>query len=123
MNKGKLHTSYFSKIKYGKGIKISVARYNPKWLDNKYIDDWFLELAPSKDLLKDYKDNRITKDEFRKRYLKEQNMATINRLKKLLNNGQDVTIYCYEKPADFCHRHIIGELFRNMGYEVEEIKC
>ena len=122
MNKGKLYTSYFSKLKYGKGVKISVARYNPKWLNNKYIDNWFLELAPSKDLLKDYKDNRITKNDFRKRYLSEQNLITINRLKTLLDNGQDVTIYCYEKPSDFCHRHIIGDLFRSIGYEVEEIE-
>ena len=95
MTKGKLYTSYFSKLKYGKGVKISVARYNPKWLDNKYIDRWFLELAPSKELLKDYKSGKVTQDEFRKRYLEEQNMTTINKLKKLLDDGQDVTIYCY----------------------------
>jgi hypothetical protein len=30
-------------------------------------------------------------------------------------------ILCYEKPSDFCHRHLISEWLRNNGYEADEL--
>ena len=128
--KGTLYTSYFAKIKQGKGHKISVARFNPKWLNQRDIDEWFRDLAPSVELLNDYKNNKIDWKQYTERYNKylTEGYFTNPRINKmvctiesLLNNGKDVTIYCYEKPSDNCHRHLIGKSFRKMGFEVKEI--
>lgn len=128
--KGTLYTSYFARIKQGNGIKISVARFNPKWLNQGDIDEWFRDLAPSIELLNDYKNNKIDWEQYTERYNKSliEGYFTNPRINKmvrtiesLLNNGKDVTIYCYEKPSDNCHRHLIGQSFKKMGFEVKEI--
>lgn len=130
MNSGTLYTSYFARIKQGKGIKLSVARFNPKWLKDGDIDEWFKDLAPSVSLLNDYKNGKCNWDGYTIRYNKELrdgylSDARVNRMietiRSMLHNGKDVTIYCYEKSSDNCHRHLIGELFTEMLYEVKEI--
>lgn len=125
--KGTLYTSYFSKIKQGKGIKLSVARYNPKWLKEGDIQGTLINLAPNKELLNKYKYKGLTWDEYTQEYYKQ--LSTYNRdiqadlyaLETLLNVGEDVTIYCYEKSTDNCHRHLLAKLFKDKGFEVEEI--
>lgn len=125
--KGILYTSYFSKIKQGKGIKLSVARYNPKWLKEGDIEGTLINLAPNKALLNKYKYKGLTWDEYTQEYYKQ--LSTYNRdiqadlyaLETLLNVGEDVTIYCYEKSTDNCHRHLLAKLFKDKGFEVEEI--
>jgi hypothetical protein len=32
----------------------------------------------------------------------------------------DIALVCYEKSADFCHRHLVAEWLRNSGYSCEE---
>lgn len=125
--KGKLHTSYFSKIKKGEGVKISIARYNPKWLKPGDIDLWFEDLAPSTTLLNDYKHKGISWSEYTERYLydichTEKTKNCFIKLGDILDSGKDVTIYCYEKPSNNCHRHILGSIFKCNGYEVKEIE-
>lgn len=125
--KGTLYTSYFSKIKQGKGIKLSVARYNPKWLKEGDIEGTLINLAPNKALLNKYKYKGLTWDEYTQEYYKQ--LSTCNRdiqadlyaLETLLNVGEDVTIYCYEKSTDNCHRHLLAKLFKDKGFQVEEI--
>ena len=122
MRNGKLYTSYFAKLKKEVGFKISIARFNPSWLKEGYIDCWFKDLAPSKELLNDYKYKGIDWIEYTERYKNEVLVDNLNKLLILLDSGQDVTVYCYEKSTDNCHRHILGNIIKNLGYEVEEIK-
>ena len=125
--KGTLYTSYFAKIKQGKGIKLSIARYNPKWLKEGDISGTLINLAPNKELLNKYKYKGLTWEEYTKEYYKQLNtydrnvQADLYALETLLSNGQDVTIYCYEKSNDNCHRHLLGKLFKDKGFEVKEI--
>lgn len=40
---------------------------------------------------------------------------------KILSGGKDVALCCYEKPGDFCHRHILAEwITKNTGIKVTE---
>lgn len=125
--KGTLYTSYFAKIKQGKGIKLSIARYNPKWLKESDISGTLINLAPNKELLNKYKYKGLTWEEYTKEYYKQLNtydmdvQADLYALETLLNNGGDVTVYCYEKSSDTCHRHLLGKLFKDKGFEVKEI--
>lgn len=123
---GILYTSYFSKIKNGIGDKISIARFNPKWLNQNELFAWCSSLAPSKELLNDYKYKGISWEEYTKRYLKEikeskQAQTDISSISVHLINNNDVTLYCYEKPTDNCHRFILTELFRQQGFKIKEI--
>lgn len=127
---GTLYTSYFANVKNGKGIKISVARFNPKWLSSKDVKYWFRDLAPSINLLNDYKANKINWNDYYCEYSGWLTDACLNNrrvkhmissIENLLIDNTDVTIYCYEKPDDNCHRHIIAELFSKKGFKVMEI--
>lgn len=38
-----------------------------------------------------------------------------------LSEGKDVALCCYEKPGDFCHRHILAKwLTENTGIKITE---
>jgi len=40
-----------------------------------------------------------------------------------ISNGSDVALCCYEKPMDFCHRHILAKwLTKQTGIEVKEFE-
>ncbi|HFD2052091.1 TPA: DUF488 family protein [Clostridium perfringens] len=131
--KGKLYLSYFAKLKQGKGRKISIAQFNPKWLKEGDIDEHLKELAPSKDLLIDYKYRGLTWDKYTERYLKQlssfyrykndqlQTRSDLDKLLEYLDNGEDITLYCFEKSDEQCHRYILADVIKRFGYEVEEI--
>jgi len=33
---------------------------------------------------------------------------------------KDVCLICYEKPSDFCHRHLVAEWLNKNGFRCEE---
>ena len=38
-----------------------------------------------------------------------------------LANGKDVALCCYEKPGDFCHRHLVAKwMNEKLGVQIEE---
>ena len=39
---------------------------------------------------------------------------------KTLAGDKDIALVCYEKPGDFCHRHLVAQWLRDAGYSVEE---
>lgn len=126
MNKGTLYTSYFAKFKRGVGDKISIARFNPKWLNQNELFAWCTSLAPSKELLNDYKYKSISWKEYSERYYNEiknseQAQFDIFSICMRLTLGNDVTLYCYEKSTDNCHRYLLADIFKSKGFEVEEI--
>lgn len=122
---GTLYTSYFAKVKYGKGHKFSIARYNPKWLNNSMIENTLINLAPSSNLLWRYKNNSVNWEEYTKEYqiqLVTNGKQELKNIEHMLMKGENVTLYCYEKPSDDCHRHIIADYFSARGYKVKEIE-
>lgn len=65
-------------------------------------------------------------DEYTKRYYNEiknseQAQIDISSICTRLILGHDITLYCYEKSTDNCHRHLLADLFKKKGIEVEEI--
>jgi len=37
-----------------------------------------------------------------------------------MSDGMDIALVCYEKPGDFCHRHLVAEWLRAADIPVEE---
>lgn len=107
-----IYLSYFAKYKGSNGVSVSIG--TPSWFNG----DKCIELAPSWELVKGYKSGRITKKEYRKAYIKQLKALNVHEYYKLLNTR---VLLCYEKPEDFCHRHIIREWFVRNGYLCEEL--
>jgi len=72
-------------------------------------------LGPSKELLHDWKDGKITWDEYTVRYVNEisSNSAAIIDIMTIVAfaKRKDVFIYCYEKNPP-CHRFILLDIIK-----------
>lgn len=99
-----IKTGYFSKLKeYEKKgyVAISISKYPPKWFRGlKYPT-----LAPSK-LSYDSLEAYCTA--FDSKLSRLNPNIVINQL-KALSNSQPIVLLCYEKPNEFCHRHLVAD--------------
>ena len=120
-----MFTSYFAQVPNIE-YPVSIARINPEWYDRAC----YPKLAPSKELLYDFKYGQHKGDtEFYtsvfETYLESLDFNQVMRgLSEIY--GPDVldrlTLVCYEKPSDFCHRHLVANWMRRHGAEISERK-
>jgi hypothetical protein len=115
---------------------VGISLYCPEWLKVNPPDNFlFVEnnfLAPTKELLEGIKNGSITQEEYKSQYKEQvrnrfQNFTEFNGCDDWMHVFQDefsdkysaVVFLCYEKPTDFCHRHILREM---MNYEYR-VRC
>ena len=115
------------------GERYLIMRYwaRPKSKKQLCIVDWLRDLAPSKELHRDWypKDKnkkRISKGEYITRFnneiMKNQNalrLLVMLRNKAIDNNKENkkiVTLLCIEKEGEFCHRHLVKQMIENREY-------
>ncbi len=119
----KIYTSYFGNLKRlgaQKIIPIGVALYTPKWYQGPELK----LLAPRGYMLA--KD--VTEDSYIQMYngqvLARLNPGGVVKMIEQLSGGRDCALLCYEKPGDFCHRHLIADwLNKSLGIGVEEFSA
>lgn len=116
-----IYTSYFNKLKYLPKdiVPISICGKYPEW----YKGIQYKVLAPKYKFFMEWKKNRDNDyyiEHFQKEVLDTLEVETVvNRLYEL-SEGKDICLLCYEKPNDFCHRHLVAEWLRENGIECEE---
>jgi hypothetical protein len=115
---------------------VGISLYCPEWLKVNHPDNFlFVEnnfLAPTKELLEGIKNGSITQEEYKSQYKEQvrnrfQNFTEFNGFDDWMHVFHDefsdkysaVVFLCYEKPTDFCHRHILREM---MNYEYR-VRC
>ena len=124
------YTSYFAMTKKllnaGFDNLVAISGYVPEFYSKQMEKDnrlkRCLELAPKKDWWFDWKNGKISNDQFKELYYKTvlEKIDIENLLKKL---GDNAVLICYEKPGDFCHRHLFAEYLKEkISLEVVEIK-
>jgi len=116
-------TSYFGKVNQIKQerpdmIFISISRWDRRW------KGWKLKsLAPSEDLLRKYKKGLCTKEEYTDIYIKQLDVHCpsyyYTHLYEKFGN-KDICFLCYERPDQFCHRHIVADWFTEYGFKCKE---
>jgi uncharacterized protein YeaO (DUF488 family) len=113
-----IYTSYFANLKKLEkaNIKpIAICLYKPKWYNGISYDI----LAPTKQILS-LKDDVFGYTEQYNRYLGTLNPHKIVEDLNALSQGKDIALLCYEKPSDFCHRHLVSKWLCDNGYDVSE---
>lgn len=118
----KIFTSYFARMKKipEDAIKISIALSTPA---NIAVDFRLLNFTPTWSILKEYKmtgDTQKYTERFYNEVLFGQDPVCAYRRLAEIFGGRDVYLLCYEKPTDFCHRHIVADWFKQAGFIVEE---
>ena len=121
-----IYTSYFAKIKSLPSyiIPISICGKAP----DGYKGLQYKKLAPKYDFFMKWKENHD--NDYYIKCFNEQVLNNLNITEVLsdlsdmvLNLGKtDVCLICYEKPEDFCHRHLVANWFIKNGIKCEEYK-
>lgn len=105
-----IYTGYYGGLTriVGDIAKVQVSNSAPVPVDIKFekaIPDWAFIVKP-------YKDGLITKEEYEQRYMLQLDKFRENILgviKYFSSTDKDYILLCYEKPGDFCHRHILAD--------------
>lgn len=126
----KMFTSYFAKTKKlldsGYTNLVAISGYIPEFYKKQMeVDNRLsrcIELAPKKDWFFQWKNGDFDNNKYIELYYETVlNKLNIN---ELYNNlGDDAILLCYEKPGDFCHRHLVSKYFKEkLNIIINEIK-
>lgn len=113
-------TSYFGNIRNVQN-PLSIAGKAPDW----YNGPQFKHLAPKYDFYKKYKDGVINElgytQEYYDRVLDAYTPESLVRT-LMYKFGNEITLLCYEKPGEFCHRRLVANFLQNgTGLVVPEL--
>lgn len=123
-----IYTSYFAKLKSlpKNVIPISICGKAPDW----YKGLQYKKLAPKYDFFMEWKknhDNDYYIEHFQKEVLDLLDpFDVICEIEDKIRDGRIIlspinfALICYEKPSDFCHRHLVADWLNQNGIECEE---
>ena len=102
------------------GIRVLITRFYPRGIKKTNFDIWKKDLAPSQQLLKDLKTNKKTWIQFIASYKSElkENQNSLQSIKDLRieMKTNNVTLLCFEKDGNPCHRHLLKKIIQNPKY-------
>ena len=115
-------TTYFANIRKLplNIIPISICGKAPEW----YKGLQYKKLAPKYEFFQEWK--KTHDNDYYVRCFKEQVLSPLNpdivvsELVKMANSI-DIALVCYEKPKEFCHRHLVADWLNSHGYSVNEL--
>ena len=116
-----IYTGYFARTKQytDNGLQVvSIAGKAPDFFKGpKYPS-----LAPKYEMFMDWKKGKIDNFDYTRIFKERLNSLDPHAVKRFLTSfDKDVVLLCYEKPGDFCHRHIVADwIEENLGLIVEE---
>ena len=131
-----IYTSYFAKLKSlpENVIPIAICGKVPEW----YNGLQYKKLAPKYDFFMKWKENHD--DDYYVEHFQTEVLDTLDMMRVLndiqllipydirtqmqssVYNDKDlhVALICYEKPMDFCHRHLVADWLNKNGIKCEE---
>lgn len=130
-----IYTSYFAKLRSlpDNVIPISICGKAPDW----YKGLQYKKLAPKYDFFMKWKENhdndyyvkcfneQVLDKLNAERVVKELDNLLLNQTTTIGYNGDlkevpRIALICYEKPSDFCHRHLVADWLNKNGFECKE---
>lgn len=120
-----IYTSYFAKSKdLPKDIsQIAICGGVPFW----WKGIWYKKVAPRIKFFQEWKknhDNEFYIKHFNDEVLSQRNPDdVVKELFAMANGAEKICLMCYEKPEDFCHRHLVADWINKTGrYIVREFE-
>lgn len=110
-------------------IPVSVSQWPPKWYNGAGLKD----VAPTPEILRAYNNGEISEEGYTLRYQEEvldkldvdafiRKLSEITGVKDPVHDPDKlIALCCFEKPGDFCHRHLLAEyLNKELGLNIRE---
>ena len=115
-----IYTTYFAQLRNLPPdiIPISICGKAPDW----YKGIQYKKLAPKYGFFMKWKqdhDNDYYIEHFHSEVLDLLNINDVIMQLYTLSGDKDIALVCYEKPTDFCHRHLVAEWIKEVGL----LKC
>lgn len=117
-----IYTSYFGRLKNIPDdiVRVTICGGVPEW----YHGLQYKKVAPKYGFFQEYKkngDQNYYISHYQSEVLDHLSQKEVySDLMKLTNNAKDIVLLCYEKPEDFCHRHLLAEWLHKGGFPCEE---
>ena len=121
-----IYTSYFANLKNIPSdiVPISICGKAPDW----YTGLQYKKLAPKYDFFMKWKethDNDFYIKCFEDRVLSATCVNSVikdlyDMARQFNPNFKHICLICYEKPSDFCHRHLVAKWLQNNGIQCKE---
>ena len=117
-----VYTSYFgmkAKIEEEGILPVSIALWKPRWYEGLE----YKKIAPKAFMLK----GEYSQEEYIQFYkqwvLSKLSVDEVIEDLERLGDGKDIALLCYEKPGDFCHRHLFADwMLEQTGWEIPEFR-
>ena len=116
------YTSYFANIKNlpPDVVPVAICGKSPEG----YKGLQYKKLAPTWQIYRDWKydhhNNETYTHQFQSQILHGHDPIVIEQELLQLTGGKPFCLICYEKPGDFCHRHIVAEWMKESGINIQE---
>ena len=116
-----IYTGYFDRLEdYTRNglVPVCIAGYPAKG----FTGGCYPKLAPRKIWWQEWYDNHLTNDWYKMKY----QATVLNKLSPfqvrndMQSYGTDVVMLCYEKPSDFCYRHLVAKWMNGHNIPVRE---
>lgn len=121
----KIYTSYFAKLRKlpENAVPISICGKAPDW----YTGLQYKKLAPKYDFFMKWKQDHDDAEYIRcfdAQVLDGLDPTKVfEELQSMAGPDKIIVLICYEKPGDFCHRHLVAKWFTKHGIPCEEYVC
>ena len=118
-----IYTSYFGNLKNigDEMVPIAICGKSPNW----YHGPEYKKLAPKYKFFMEWKENHD--NDFYIRHFEDEVLSKLD-IRRVCNElfnltgSKNIALVCYEKPGDFCHRHLVADWFGRYGVEVKEFE-
>lgn len=116
----KIYTSYFGnakKLQEANVEMVNIARYKPRYFSGFSL----LYAAPLSFMLKEDMTEEQYVEHYNNLVLKPLNIEVLLKTLRAIGGDKDVALCCYEKPGQFCHRHLLAKwLNEKAGLDIKE---
>ena len=116
----KIYTSYFGnakKLQEANIEMVNIARYKPRYFSGFSL----LTVAPLPFMLSEDMTEEQYVENYRKLVLEPLDINRFLKSLEALSVNKDVSLCGYEKPGQFCHRHLLAEwLNKQRGLDIKE---
>lgn len=108
----------------GEGLRLGTVRYLPRGVKKEdyarlnQFDVWLPMLAPSRTLLQQIKNQRVSAETFLRRYRAEMKRTEARQLIQLLAQlaaRTPLSVGCFCEEESRCHRSVLFQLIREAG--------
>jgi uncharacterized protein YeaO (DUF488 family) len=100
------------------GYRVLATRYWPRGVPKSAKDEYVVKLAPSKELLREFKHESLSWGEYVPRYIAEmRNEAAQSEIRRLANlaESRTITLMCVCEDELHCHRSLLRQLIVESG--------